>query len=366
MIDDGDSFTLVDSRPAHKFEAWRLPGSVNVPFGARESLDDDQLEQIRAVAAPDDPVVTVCGKGIRCVHLAVELAGAGYEQLKTVSDGLWGYLDLYETVRHTPDDDLVIVQFQRRGKACLSYLVGSRRAGAAVVVDPSRHTDQYLATAAEYGLKVTATADTHVHDDHLSGGRALADRLDVPYYLGVTPDRDAGVSHTQLSGGDSVSFGDRTLTAIATPGHTPGHVSLRLGDSALFTGDAVSIDSIGRVGAAVDSDTETAVAAAHRTVDTVVGDLPADLSVFPAHVHRAGGRWRTGEPGSLASRTLDDLQDRLDPYGLDAEAFAAWVRPVTAEAPAGHETVFTANRDGQTVSPATATRVESGPNGNIL
>ena len=88
--------------------------------------------------------------------------------------------------------------------------------------------------------------------------------------------------------------------------------------------------------------------------------------MFPAHVHRAGGRWRTGHPGTLASASLGSLRDQLDPYGLDAEAFEAWVRPVTTESPAGHETIVEANRDGRAVSPATATRIESGPNGNIL
>ena len=135
MIDNDESFTLVDSRPAHKFEAWRLPDAVSFPFGARESLDEAQLATFRDIAAPDEPVVTVCGKGVRCVHLAVELAGAGYEHLKTVSDGMWGYLDLYETATATLDEDYRVVQFQRRGKGCLSYLVGSQRTGEAVVID---------------------------------------------------------------------------------------------------------------------------------------------------------------------------------------------------------------------------------------
>lgn len=366
MIDTDESFTLVDSRPAHKFEAWRLPDAVSFPFGARESLDEAQLATFRDIAAPDEPVVTVCGKGVRCVHLAVELAGAGYEHLKTVSDGMWGYLDLYETATATLDEDYRVVQFQRRGKGCLSYLVGSQRTGEAVVIDPTRHTDQYLATAAEHGLEVTATIDTHVHDDHLSGGRAFADRLDVPYYLGVTPEREAAIAHERLEDGMVLPLGDESLTATALPGHTSGHVGLRLGDLALFTGDAVSLDSIGRIGALTDGDPEAAVTAAHRTLNTVIGELPGELSVFPAHVHRAGGRWRTGHPGTLASASLGSLRDQLDPYGLDAEAFEAWVRPVTTESPAGHETIVEANRDGRAVSPATATRIESGPNGNIL
>ena len=228
MIDNDESFTLVDSRPAHKFEAWRLPDAVSFPFGARESLDEAQLATFRDIAAPDEPVVTVCGKGVRCVHLAVELAGAGYEHLKTVSDGMWGYLDLYETATATLDEDYRVVQFQRRGKGCLSYLVGSQRTGEAVVIDPTRHTDQYLATAAEHGLEVTATIDTHVHDDHLSGGRALADRLDVPYYLGVTPEREAAIAHERLEDGMVLPLGDESLTATALPGHTSGHVGLRL------------------------------------------------------------------------------------------------------------------------------------------
>ncbi|WP_327051154.1 MBL fold metallo-hydrolase [Halomicrococcus gelatinilyticus] len=84
---------------------------------------------------------------------------------------------LYEQARIDTGDDVGIVQFQRRGKGCLSYLVGSPEAGEAAVVDPTRHVEQYVVAAAEHDVEITHVLDTHVHADHVSGGRKLADLL---------------------------------------------------------------------------------------------------------------------------------------------------------------------------------------------
>ena len=84
-------------------------------------------------------------------------------------------------VRVDISDDVGIVQFQRQGKGCRSYLVGSPDAGEAVVVDPTRHVEQYIVAAAEHGVEIT-----HVHADHISGGRELADWT-CPTTLALAP-----------------------------------------------------------------------------------------------------------------------------------------------------------------------------------
>jgi rhodanese-related sulfurtransferase len=131
-----DDYTLIDTRPADSYEAWRVTGAENVPFGPAETLSDDQRAEIEKLANGTE-ILTICGKGATSTRLASELDANGFEDVAVVTGGMREWSSLYETARvDTANDDLLIVQFQRRAKGCLSYLVGSKRAGEAVVIDP--------------------------------------------------------------------------------------------------------------------------------------------------------------------------------------------------------------------------------------
>src|SRR6266542_4341487 len=102
-----------------------------------------------------------------------------------------------------------------------SYLaeVGS---GLALAVDPGRDPRSYLGLAAAHGLRVAFTADTHVHADFVSGSRELAAdgaRLLAPAGSGLS------FGHEELRDGQELDLGGLTLRALATPGHTPEHLS---------------------------------------------------------------------------------------------------------------------------------------------
>ncbi|MFC7138108.1 MBL fold metallo-hydrolase [Halobaculum litoreum] len=219
---------------------------MSFPFGPTEALTDERRTALEALADLDRPIRTICGKGVTSANLAVRLDRAGYTDVAAVSGGCVTGTNCTRRPRG-PWEGLVVVQFGRRGKGCLSYLVADERVGEAVVIDPGRHLDRYLTVAGERGLAITAVLDTHVHADHISGGRALADRLGVPYRLGAgAGERDAAVEYDPLADGEAVPVGDATLEAMETPGHTSELVSYRLGDHAVFTGDALFVDSLGR------------------------------------------------------------------------------------------------------------------------
>ena len=127
-----------------------------------------------------------------------------------------------------------------------SYLaeVGS---GLALAVDPGRDPRPYLGLAAAHGLRVAFTADTHVHADFVSGGRELAAggaRLLAPAGSGLS------FPHEQLRDGEALDLGGLTLRALATPGHTPEHLSYLLLDGAapvaVFTGGALIAGGVAR------------------------------------------------------------------------------------------------------------------------
>ncbi|EMA55980.1 MULTISPECIES: MBL fold metallo-hydrolase [Halococcus] len=365
--DEGvDDFILIDTRPADSYESWRVPGAVNVPFGPAETLGTDQRETISSLA-DDKRIVTICGKGATSTTLAAELDADGFEDVAVVTGGMREWNSLYETARvDTRDEDLHVVQFQRRAKGCLSYLVGSKRTGEAVVIDPTRHTDQYVTTAAEHGMAITHVLDTHVHADHLSGGRELATRLSVPYHLGErATERDLGHEFEPLADGATITVGDTEIETLGAPGHTTEMVAYRVGDDAVLTGDSLFFDSVGRTELEFGAEgAEEGAEMQYETLHDTLLELPGALTVLPGHVTvNSDGTYENASPGELVGRSLEEVQDRLGLVDLDRAAFVERMVENVPEKPDNYETVIAINRGVERVeSTRAATMLETGAN----
>src|SRR6056297_3599561 len=185
LLDDDEDFTLIDTRPEESYEAWHVRGAVNYPFGIDEDLDDGQFDEIDELVGDDDRVVTICAKGLSSGTLATQLAEElDDREVNAVDGGMKAWSGVYDHVEVDIGDSARAVQLQRRAKGCLSYIVGCAETGEGVAVDPTEDTDEVKAAATDGDLTISAVIDTHVHADHVSGGRRLADELDVPYYLG--------------------------------------------------------------------------------------------------------------------------------------------------------------------------------------
>ena len=141
-----------------------------------------------------------------------------------------------------PDSSAQVVQVRRTGKGCLSYLIGSD--GEAAVIDPSLDPEIYLALARQRGWRISHMLDTHVHADHLSRGRKLAQMSGATFYLMATERVSYPV--TAVHDGDTLNIGTAQLKALHTPGHTPESASYLLDDQALFTGDTLFLAGVGR------------------------------------------------------------------------------------------------------------------------
>ncbi|MGH7721951.1 MAG: MBL fold metallo-hydrolase [Candidatus Dormibacteria bacterium] len=167
-----------------------------------------------------------------------------------------------------------------------SYLVVDRDARAAVVIDPLRDVDGYLSAVRGRGCRVSATLETHVHNDFVSGGpdlrAAAAAAYIVPSNSGI-----AGADR-ELSDGEDVAVGSLRLRAIHSPGHTPEHLSYLLVDGegrmlALFSGGALMVGTMARPDLLGPSHT---YAQSHRGRDTLRNrllTLPEELCVLPTH-----------------------------------------------------------------------------------
>lgn len=155
----------------------------------------------------------------------------------------------------------------------------------AVVVDPQRDIDRVEHLVAEHGLTVSHVVETHVHNDYVTGGLELAQRHGASYL--VPADANVPYEHVPVSDGDTFEVGTMTLSVVATPGHTPHHVSYALhrGDhtGAVFTGGSMLYGAVGRPDLVAP---ELAEGLAHdqwHSVQRLAGDLDHETFVYPTH-----------------------------------------------------------------------------------
>jgi hydroxyacylglutathione hydrolase len=168
------------------------------------------------------------------------------------------------------------------GNSAYVVELGDRRA---LVVDPSRDPTPYLELARWRRLRIAYAAETHLHADFLTGSRELA-AADGAQVLAPRASR-LGFAHRGLEDGEEVDLGGLTLSALATPGHAPEHVSYLLSDGgrlvALFSGGALLVGTVARPDLAGPELTEPLARAAYRSLRQRLLSLPDELGVYPTH-----------------------------------------------------------------------------------
>lgn len=370
-IDAGESFTLIDTRPEDSYDAWHITGATNIPFDPNESMSDDQFQQV-ADLVETDQVFAICGKGISSTSFALELDerqnGHGFD-IGVVQGGMEDWSKVYDVVPiEIENNGLKIVQIQRRAKGCLGYIVGSSSAGEAVAVDVTRQTDVFKTAAQEAGLTITRVVDTHIHADHVSGGRKIAEELDVPYHLsGHLDDRDVNIDYEfePLADENVLTVGDIEIKALHTPGHTSEIVTLLVDEAAVLTSDTLFINGVGRTELQFgDEDAAHGTELLYDSVNGVLADLDDNLAVLPGHVTvTPDGEFGVGSPGQPISARLGDLRDRLDVFTLDEELFVERIVENDAKKPSNYETIIAVNVGDESVGrDEKATELELGPN----
>ncbi len=140
--------------------------------------------------------------------------------------------------------------FQRffdEGLAQASYLVACNRTRQAIVVDPRRDADVYVAAARQLGLTIATAVETHIHAYFVSGARELTE---VRAQVIAGPGAALGFECHEVSDGERLVFGDLQLECLHTPGHTPENISVvarQAGEPArVFTGDTLFVGAVGR------------------------------------------------------------------------------------------------------------------------
>jgi glyoxylase-like metal-dependent hydrolase (beta-lactamase superfamily II) len=246
------------------------------------------------------------------------------------------------------------VQVRRRGKGCLSYVVGA--ADAAFVVDASMDTSVYREVADGHGWRITDVFDTHLHADHLSGARALAAEWGARLHL--NPADSFAFDYQPLHDGERFALGTATfhVAALATPGHTQGSTIYTIDDRVVLSGDTLFVDGVGRPDLA-ERASEFAHNLYHSLHDRIL-HLGDDALVLPGHY----GDGVVVRPDTAVGATLRELRATLPELSLDEEAFVAWAIARTTPRPPNYVEIITANM-GRAGKPADQLRaLESGPN----
>jgi hydroxyacylglutathione hydrolase len=226
-----------------------------------------------------------------------------------------------------------------------SYLIGCQRTGDAVVVDPNRDVQQYIAAAAEQGLRVTHVTETHIHADFVSGARELAEDTGAELLLSDEGGADWKYEFAPAAGarllkhGDAFMVGNIKLEVLHTPGHTPEHISFVVTDTVagagpwgILTGDFVFVGDVGRPDllekAAGMKGTMQAAARALFHSLRLFRALPDHLQVWPGH----GAGSACGKAlGAVPSTTVG--YEKLANWGLATTDEAEFVRMVLAGQP---------------------------------
>lgn len=179
-----------------------------------------------------------------------------------------------------------IVRFRHEGLGNSSYLI-EVAPGAAIVVDADRTVGRYVDSAAARGWDIVASFDTHLHADFVAGNLELQDRAGSRPHL--PKEAGAGFAHTGVVPKERLEIGDVEIEILATPGHTPEHIScvvrgsdaaappLLCSGGALIAGGAARTDLIG------PGLTEDLTRAQFHTIHGAFNDLPDDTVLLPTH-----------------------------------------------------------------------------------
>jgi glyoxylase-like metal-dependent hydrolase (beta-lactamase superfamily II)/rhodanese-related sulfurtransferase len=335
---------LLDVRDVDEVADWKIPGVHNIPLRELEARMDD--------VPLDRELVTICAKGTRALRGAEILAAHGIASA-VLEGGMGAWASTYDSVEGQ-FAGATVVQLRRRGKGCLSYVIGA--GSDCLVIDPSLELERYLEVAVKHGWTITHVLDTHLHADHLSGARDLVRATGAELWL--NPDDDFTFDFQPLVDGRGISLApgvELSVSAVSVPGHTEGSTMYRLGDAALFTGDTVFLESVGRPDLADQA--EPFAHSLYRSVHERILPLSDDIMVFPAHY----GAVVEVRADQFVAKSLGELRVTLPALALSESEFVAWALANVKDRPPNYQHIVMINAGRDAVNDESR-ELELGPN----
>ncbi|CAM5224154.1 Glyoxylase-like metal-dependent hydrolase (Beta-lactamase superfamily II) OS=Ureibacillus acetophenoni OX=614649 GN=SAMN05877842_103142 PE=4 SV=1 [Ureibacillus acetophenoni] len=354
---ENQSLFILDVRNNEAFEDWKIEGRnfdyLNIPYF--DLLDG--VDEILPKLPTDKDILVVCAKEGSSVMIAHMISDTGRDVFY-LEGGMKSWSSYIEPIKV---GDLTgggeLYQFVRLGKGCLTYMVISEREAA--IIDAVRFTEVFTNFAKEKNVEIKHVFDTHLHADHISGGRHIAEATGATYYLPPNDAKEVVFDYTPLEDGLTVKVGASKIEvgALYSPGHTIGSTSFIIDHKYLLTGDNLFIDSIGRPDLAGLA--EDWVGDLRETLYRRYRELAEDLIVLPAHFMVIE---ELNEDGTVAKR-LGDLFAENHGLNIDNEdEFRKTVTDNLPPQPNAYQQIRQVNMGKITPDNDEQTEMEIGPN----
>lgn len=241
---------------------------------------------------------------------------------------------------------ITVLPIDTPGLGDRSYL--AHDGAVALVVDPQRDYDRVLDLARASGVRITHVFESHIHNDYVTGGYALAREVGARYLLNA--DDPVSFERVGVRDGDVVEIGDRMrVRVLLTPGHTHTHLSFALSEGgepfAVFTGGSLLYGSTGRPDLLGPDHTDVLARAQWHSARRLADELPDGAAVYPTHGFGSfcSATQSEATTGTIGQEKLSNpvLTRELDSYveellaGLDAHpAYYAHMAPANSTGPA--------------------------------
>lgn len=355
---NGKPVCILDIRSESDYDEWKIEGervdSINIPYAQVK----EDVEGTKNKLPTDRNIITVCYRGVSSQDAAQRLQEAGIEQITYLEDGMTGWSEHLEPVKVGElSDGGEIYQFIRLGKGCLSYMIISD--GEAVVVDANRMTGYYKQLADEKELNIKHVIDTHLHADHISGGRLLADDNSASYWFPPKDDDGMQYSFEVLIEGLEIEFGTQKMKVLPlySPGHTIGSTTFIVDNQYLLTGDILFVDSIGRPDLAGKADDW--VSDLYETLHERYPKLKNELYVLPGHF----GKMKEFNDDNHVGAKLKELYEQNEQLKVTNEdEFKHMVTDNLPSQPNSHQEIRKTNLGQKKVDEDEKREMELGPN----
>lgn len=343
-IKNKDDIFLLDVREPQEFSEFRIPGSVNIPLSELFS------KPMNEIIPKNKKIITICSHGNRSKVATFALAQKGIEST-SLEGGMvkWNQvLDVNEVVKK---ENFAILQVEKIGKGCLSHIINSNN--EAVVIDPTYPAEKYIDIVSERGWKIVKVLDTHQHADHVSAAKEVAYLANADLY--ISEKEEYQLEAKKVNNGDIISFGDKNIKVIHTPGHTVGSMTYVIDDKFIFIGDILFVEGIGRPD--LRNQAEKFARELYKTLHQKVLKFPTDAMIFPTH---HGENVKPSEKGFYFT-TVDNAK-KIPMLHLDEQEFVKKIVGISTPRPMNYSIIIKVNKGLIPIVREQIPDLEMGPN----
>jgi glyoxylase-like metal-dependent hydrolase (beta-lactamase superfamily II)/rhodanese-related sulfurtransferase len=325
---------ILDVRPEDQRKEWKIADSVHVDAYKQLNAGDETALDI--VDLPhDSTVVTVCAAG-RTSLLASKLLQRKGVHAYSLEGGMKAWNYAWNTAELSVEG-VEIIQVRRAVKGVLSYVVGSK--DEAIVIDAALEPKVYQKIAEDNGWKIKYVTDTHVHADYVSRTRDLAIATGAKHLM--IGKAKVEFPFSAVSNGELINVGTAQLEVIHTPGHTWESTTFKLGNTAIFTGDTLFVDSIGRPDLKADAAEGIEKAKALYSSLNRLLSLNDNIIVLPAHTSNT-----IAFDGKLIGDSIKVVRTRVNATKITEAEFVNYTSSKLPPTPPNYLTIAGINRKG--------------------